>query len=172
MKAIKTITLLMGLYIVVLFAMGCDKNKCSPPKPPHPPLTIDWENYNNAYDVYWNYATDCSLVKREDEGKVIKVSGWLVQPGANLHEIDPTEYFCLTDKPDHIYTDYSVRIFVADDYSVLGLKEQVKEKFENSDLTAKCYVIGLLAFGRMQTEQCCFTSPIICITNVNDIIFE
>ena len=162
---IKTLTLFMGLCAAVLLVAGC--NKCSVTKPPHPPLAIDWENYNNAYDVYWNYATDCSIAKREDEGKIIKVVGWLVQPGGNLHEIDPFGFFYLTDKPEQIFFKHSVSVFAR-----LELKEQLKVKFGNSDLTAKCYITGRLFFTSMEDSNCCFASPEICITNVDDIIFE
>jgi len=80
MKKIQLI-IVAGLCAVVLFAVGCDKDKYSHPNPnpPHPPLAIDWEGYNNAYDVYWTYTTKCSMAAREDHKKTIKVIGWMVQ---------------------------------------------------------------------------------------------
>ena len=163
----------MGLCAAVLVGCKDDKVNCSPPKPQHPPLAIDWEGYNNAYDVYWNYTTDCSVAKLEDNGKFIKVTGWLVQPVNNLHEIDPSDFFHLIDKPDQVYTENSITVFAASDYLAPGLKEQLREKFDNSDLTAKCYITGTLVIRYPQCHfDCCVTSPVIVIASVDDIIFE
>ena len=180
MKTIKNLTLFMGLCAAVLLAAGCkDKEEefpCSLPTPPHPPLAIDWEGYNDAYDVYWNYTLDCTQppFEYEGEGKIIKITGWLVQAWIDAAEIGSISHFFLTDKSDQKdfeHLMHTILVVVAVDYSVPELKEQLKEQFENSDLTAKCYITGALSIDHLYT-YCCVTAPIITLTSIDDIIFE
>ena len=167
MKAIKSLTLLMGLYTVVLFAAGCDKgNETKRPKDLKP---IDWENYNDVYTVYWNCKMlDCS--QAGDTGNILKIEGWLLQPGANIHEIKPDE-FCIVGEPNLIYLDNKNGTILIQT-ATPEIAEQMRIKFENSDLTRKCYIIGRFVINPLYMNGWCGTSPKIIMTDADNIIFE
>jgi len=59
-----------------------------------------------------------------------------------------------------------------DDYLKPEFKAQLRAKFENSDLTAKCYITGELLINNLATNNWCLTAPEIRMMSVDDIIFE
>ena len=62
-------SIVLRFTIVLLLFAGCDKNcKIKYPKDLKP---IDWENYNDVYDVIWNY-TD--IKESSDMGKTINTN--------------------------------------------------------------------------------------------------
>jgi len=130
----------------------------------HPP--IDWENYNDVYAVYSNYATgDCS--QAGPTGKIIKVEGYILQPGGNLREIDPSHFY-LAGYPNQIFFFDAINIWAA----TPEVAEQLRIKFENSNLGKKCYITGELNIGDLPINGACRTIPIIWITDADNVIFE
>jgi hypothetical protein len=129
-------------------------------------LPIDWENYNDVHTVYRNFTTnDCS--KTGSTGKMIKVGGWIVQSGANIHKIEPSSFY-LTDYPNQILISGSISVTS----EIPEVVELLKIKFETNDLTKKCYITGELLIYDFPTNNCCTTGPEIIITNADNIIFE
>ena len=68
--------IILCLTAIVLLFTACDKGcNIARPKDVKP---IDWENYNDVYDVYWNLLKFCSEPSNDD-GRYIKISGWIFQ---------------------------------------------------------------------------------------------
>ena len=173
LKTIKTLALLASVCVAVLFATGCDNDKDvdggnGGVKPEEELLPIDWENYNDVNTVWYNFhSNDCSTVTRRP-GKTIKIAGWLMQPGGNLHEIGP-EFLYLTNRPNQIFfsADPTVTVQVS-----IECIDPLKIKFTNSDLTKKCYITGELTIEDLSINNGCMAIPLIWITDVDDIYFE
>ena len=135
-----------------------------------PPPSIDWENYNDVLTIQRHYSAsgDCSgsSISFGDERKIIKVEGYIVQPGANLHEIDPS-YFYFTCYPNEIFIFNAISIAAMPEIS-----EQMRMKFENSDVTGKCYITGYLIINIYPIGDGCSISPQVIITDAGNVIFE
>ena len=173
MKTIKTLALFVSVCAALLLVAGCDKTKDDGNNLSSKTLgPVDWEGYNDVYTVYWTYTGDCSqFLSRSagDIGKIIKIAGWLVQPGGDLPEIHPG-FFKLIDKPNQIYFDKkngTIPIQAA----TREVQEQLEIKFKNSDLTKKCYITGGLAID-YTAGGTCRTIPLINITDADNVTFE
>jgi len=133
------------------------------------PPTIDWDNYNDVFTIRYNYASyDCPTETSPsgNTGKIIKVEGYIVQPGANLHYIDPS-FFYFTNYPNEIFTFNAISIA-----AIPEISEQMRIKFENSDVTGKCYITGYLIINIYPIGDGCSISPQIVITDADNVIFE
>ena len=136
-----------------------------------PPPSIDWDNYNDVFTIHRNYSdnrnnSDPSFFWGDTE-KTIKVAGYIVHPGTNLHEIDP-DFFYFADCPNENYFSDVISIQAA----TPEVAEQLKIKFENRDLTGKCYITGSLFLDFISVGDGCTIFPVVRINNVDDIIFE
>ena len=134
-----------------------------------PPPSIDWDNYNDVFTIQYNYAShDCPSATSPygNTGKIIKVEGYIVQPGANLHEIDPCNFY-FTDYPNEIYI-FDAMIIDA----IPEISEQMWMKFENSDVTGKCYITGHLFIHDLPIGNGCNIFPRVVITDADNVIFE
>jgi hypothetical protein len=164
----KTIKYLL-LTSLVLFNLSCkETEKCGAIEKPKNLKAINWENYNDIYTVYWNYAGDCSNIDLTGE-KTIKIEGWLLQPGGNITEINP-EQFYITTKPNQFLIGEEIHINVRVDSK--EVTDALRIKFENNDLTKKCYIKGRLLVLDFPMNYCCYSWPVIILEDENDIIFE
>jgi len=155
------------ILIIVLSIAGFSCNrKCGVDKPKNI-KPIDWENYNDVHTVKWNYTDDCSdFTFHNDTGKTIKMYGWMFHP----MDVSP-DLFCLLS--DSLLVEANnpkcAMVYVG------GIREEwerLKEKFDTSDLTKKCYVTGSLEFSNQSDNDCCLVTPSIGIMNADDIYFE
>ena len=161
---------------LVLSCYSCkEKNQCGEIKKPKDLKPIDWENYNDVYTVYWNYAGDCSdMSLRSDLENNIKVFGWIFQ--GHLGKPIDMEMFSLIDNETNIFapnpsvekktTSIYVRVFDP------NLANSLKTKFAETDITKKCYIKGKLFISAQYDNNCCFGEPFISVSNINDIYFE
>ena len=156
--------------ISLIFLASCKEKedcKCNETKPLHNPFPIDWENYNDPYTIHWNFRTnDCSTA--EYTGKPIKIEGWILQPGGVLQEIDPNHFY-IVNAPNMIWSTCPA---ITIDAATPEVAELLKVKFKNSDLSLKCYITGKLIIQVVIEKACCYTFPVIEITNTDNIIFE
>ena len=157
--------MILCLTALLLLFTACEKT-CSVKKPKDV-KPIDWENYNDVYTVYWNYSSVYSKRKQEDEGKIIKISGWITQhspPNANL--------FALCDDSKYAIRSSGYKtsppIMHIDGYFVPGLQAML----DSCDLTKKCFIKGKLGFREIPSGFCTGAMPIIEITDINDIYFD
>ena len=155
MKTIKI--LLLTCCVSLIFFSSCKEyeGQCSEVKIPKNLSPIDWDNYNEVYTVHWNYSGTCTKMnKNNDIGKVIKVYGWIEQ------ESFRPEWFYLVDKDTNI---------AIHSYSIA---DSLRDKFSTFDITKKCYITGILNIEEQPNNNCCYASPKIVITNIDNINFE
>ena len=162
-------TFIVRLIIFCGFALLCysckEKGRCPEVKIPENLSPIDWENYNDVYTVYWNCKK--GIEKNSHTENIIKVTGWILQPGANIHEINPARFY-LTDGPDRILFSEGLQVNIIS----FETAELLKIKFGNSDLTKKCYITGNLFGLSNSSNDCSWIDYMIEITNPDDIYFE
>ena len=134
---------------------------------------VDWENYNDVYNVYWNYRIDNGILEEGPTGKTLKVEGWIA-PINWQDEIMPG-YFKLANRPygqikDQMdwYEKYDIGIEAA----TSEVAEQLRMKFENNNLDKKCYITGELVMIFLIGLSRNSIVPRIVITDVNNVIFE
>jgi hypothetical protein len=142
----------------ILFAIAF--SACEKIKIPKDVKSIDWRNYNDVYDVFWNYYTLCSEIKKGDEDKIIKVYGWIYpQWGGGL---------ILGDRPNKV----NEREYPWIDIRASVLATELQAKLDTCDLTKKCFVEGKLTFNELYTQLGCKSVPEIIIENTDDIYFK
>ena len=165
--------ILIFAAIVVLFT-ACDKGcKIKRPKDVKP---IDWENYNEVYDVVRNY-TDTKV--SSDMGKTIKICGWIFQGPEGYYQLDPTN-FRLCDNEKNIFdhnpyengTAIYVKVPYHPDINYESFIDSLNIKFATVDITKKCYITGTLSYFGTPNNNCYWINPKILITNANDISFK
>jgi len=161
MKKIALFTIVLSLFLTSCEKKGdvCKINY------PNNVKDIDWNNYNDVYTVHWNYHSECGKVKNDDNGKEIMVYGILspeyVQSAEFLYLTD-----CINDLKPIIIIE-TRRVFEND-----SLFYQVQAKLDTSDLTKKCFIKGEIYLFDFHTNDCCWSRPIILLTNVNNIFFK
>jgi len=162
---------------VSLFAFSCERKCDIEIEYPSDVMPICWEDYNDAYHVFWNiFKSDCSGAGLT--GKTIKISGKLDYVFVHLshsyvlmseHEHEHNDIY------DHIhkiynYTTPSVRVFS------YFIHEEFQKKITSADLKEKCYIKGELGTSGITIDdthdQCCFTVPNIFLYSIDDIYFE
>jgi hypothetical protein len=158
MKKILTIS---TLFILIIGFSGCEKN-CIKNRPKDI-KSIDWNYYNDVYTVYWNYYSLFSERKQDDEGKIIKISGWKIQSA---------DGFALCDDPKYAednsgYTASPPRIEINGYYV-----PELQNMLDTCDFKKKCFINGQLSFFEIHSGSCLKCVPEIIITDINDIYFE
>jgi len=138
---------------------------------------IKWDDYNDAYHVFWNiFAPKCNQKTGYKTGKTIKVSGMLV-----LDSIRSYPSYLLKSEYEYEHNDiydYMSKIYKYPIPSVklsIFIGEEFQKKIDSADLTKKCYIKGELATGgveAMENDICCFTVPHIFLYTIEDIYFE
>jgi len=154
----KKIILLLFTAVLILFS-GCEKN-CLLKKPKNL-KSVDWENYNDVYTLYWNFMKPCSEIS-EFENKVIKIAGW--------REWSSGEYnIVLCDDPNYcdtiFHSNSPVAINIISNFSIQPL-------LDSCDFTKKCFITGTLKFNHLKMGLCCRAEPEVFVTDINDIYFE
>jgi len=143
----------------LLLFSACDK-ACGT-KRPKDVKPINWENYNSAYDVFYNYHTLCSEQRYEDSEKTIMVSGWLYR----LWGGD----FILRNIPNHTNENLEYPWIGIETFEV---NKEFNAKIDTCDLTKKCFIKGKLIINCLEKGMCSTSIPEIIISNVDDIYFE
>jgi hypothetical protein len=136
------------MAMLLLFA-ACEKGcirKC--PKDVKP---IDWNNYNDVYTVDGNYCSLYSERKQEDEGKIIKISGWKVL-SADLFALSDDFNYAMYNHISGYATPPIVHI-----RGYLGPGLQVM--LDTSDLTKKCFIKGKLSLEPIEAAMCTKAIP-------------
>jgi len=148
-------------------------------KKPDDIKSIDLEDYNDVYTVFWNYLRICPGLVNPPE-ITIKIYG----------KIDDSfkfglGYFELIDEREHEY--YNIYDFLHEHgYPVVPsvrvfyrlIKDELREKLDSSDLNRKCYIKVILSDGIAANENehssdgCCFVVPDATLSSIDDIYFE
>jgi len=148
-------------------------------------MPINWEDYNDAYHVFWNFFSDKC---RDDIGipteKTIKISGKFekreIHRGEHvtviyaLKSVNEYEHKGIYDIVSKRYTFFVpfVEIYC---HHIL---EEFLEKVDSEDLTEKCYIEGKLLIVKATHyksdghDQCCFNVPFIRLESIDGIYFE
>ena len=184
MKKILKLTVLSA--VLLMFAgwfISCNdkekeietENPCNS-KRPTDLKPIDWENYNEVYDVYWNAYKGTEV--SNDMGRNIKICGWVFQ--GSHSEVVNLENFVLIDKEKNIfegnpYTN-GIGIYVRTRLNYTdnngNFIDSLKIKFDEADITKKCYISGTLSHFATPDMNCYWVNPEIIVTNINDINFN
>ena len=145
--------------MLILF-LGCEKT-CLLKKPKNL-KSVDWENYNDAYTLYWKFMKQCSEISKFEK-KVIKIAGWKKWSSKNSNG------FYLCDDPKYcdsiFHSNPPVTINIVCLFSIQPL-------LDSCDLTKKCFITGTLMFNRLKMGMCCRAEPEVLVTDINDIYFE
>ena len=142
-------------FTAVLFLFVACEKTCGI-KPPKNIKSIDWENYNDVYTVYWNTIRCCDETISL-QSYTIMISGWTA-----FHDA-----FYLYDDTTDINGSHPFPFVVIE-----SRLPEFKNKMDTSDLTKKCYIKGNLIFSVIKTPQNCVLKPVIEITNIDDIYFK
>ena len=143
------------LYLTTLLLLSASCEKI--PKDVKP---IDWESYNDVYNVFWNYYTLCSKAKNEDAHKNIMIYGWMYpQWGGGL---------ILGDIPNKV----NVHEYPCIDIKFFGIATELQAKLDTCDLTKKCFIKGKLIFNCLNKQMNSKSVPEVIIKNTDDIYFE
>jgi len=146
--------------MLLLLFTACEKS-CNV-KPPKNVKPINLENYNDVYTVYWNYISLESKRNQEDEGKIIKISGWKAWS---------YDAFSLCD--DAKYADKSLGYTAAFPHIDIGFNfPEAHAMLDTCDLTKKCFVKGKLSFHLIEAGFCNKAIPVIEVTDINDVYFK
>jgi len=168
--------IILSLTIILLLFAACDKGcKIKRPKNVKP---IDWENYNDVYDVFGNYNTLCSETKEKDRGREIMICGWIFQGIEENPFYNISRTFAIISNEEDIFLgNFSTRgtgIYVCLDYSNNNenLINSLKIKFDTTDITKKCFIKGKLSFKCLHIEKCSKAVPYIILEDMNNIYFK
>jgi len=183
-KKIKLTTILLAL---VVGFVSCEKFFKTPENPqnicikerPENLKSIDWDNYNDVYTVYWTYhdrsmPTESWIYK--DTAKIIKVYGWLPKKhkvGDFYGFMEGPGFRLVTDKDSGEKTPYVYFVIVGDSVVI----DALKAKLATADLTKKCYIRGefCFKFGTSIDAEwggCFLIIPRIKIYSADDVYFE
>ena len=88
---------LMILAVIILSLFSC-KDNCKYDDIPSDVKPIDWNNYNDCYDVFYNYYGSCNDFKTGMTGKTIKCKGWVFVP-KDSYSIDAYGLMTITSDP-------------------------------------------------------------------------
>ena len=128
---------------------------------------IDWENYNDVWDVYANNNLECSDPKvNQNNGKVIKVYGWLIMENNKI-----------TITNDSIYALFGQREFEGRGSWTMSVycTSEIQAAIATYDLTRKSYIEGELKLEKIMEGKgdfCCQMAPRIILKRIVDICFE
>ena len=160
--------LLICLTAILLLLSACEKDcKIKYPKYLN---SIDWENYNDVYTVYWNYVfyNRPEKINEEDRGKDILICGiannWGDSPpsanGFTLVDDTNDSFPCIYIRPS-FWTQDSLNIL-----------QTILDAGYLANI--KCYVKGKLYFENLTPDmgECQTYQPIIIIDNIDDIYFK
>ena len=166
-----------------LFVFSCVRKCDVEIERPSDVMPICWEDYNDAYHVFWNiFKSDCSGIGTLT-GKTIKISGKFEKREIHRGEHVTVKYVL---KSVHEYEHKAIYDIVSVKYTFLvplveiscpNILEEFLEKIDSADLTEKCYIEGKLCIGNAthykdDRDQCCFTVPYIHLESIDDIYFE
>jgi len=154
-------TFIIRLLILCGLALLCfsckEKKPCGEIKKPKDLKSIDWENYNDVYTVYWNYFGYCSDIREFGrDGDIVSVYGWK----SNFYDL-----FYISAVPENNERPNKV----------IGIKwysEAIDAKVAAADLTKKCFVRGIVQLPCLHEMGCSVVEVVIFITNLDDIYFE
>ena len=187
MKSIRTKVILVVLCSVSLFTFSCIRKCDIEIERPSDVMPICWENYNDAYHVFWNVFSDkCRL---DDTGfsteKTIKISGKF-EKREIIRGTKVTVKYVL--RGVHEYEHKAIYDIMSIKYDFIvplvefsfpnNIREEFLEKINSADLTEKCYIEGKLWLFNATNirsnghDQCCFVVPVIRLYRIDDIYFE
>ena len=160
--------IILSLTAIVLLFASCDKD-CKMGRP-QDVKSVDWENYNDVYTVYWNYVfyNKPGKINEEDRDKEIMVCGfaydWRGLPSAGLG-------FYIADNTNEKYPCVYIPPLMGNRDSILQLDSILKAGYLAN---MKCYVKGKLDFRNLTPDmgECQTYQPIITINNIDDIYFK
>ncbi|MDO9154868.1 MAG: hypothetical protein Q7U47_14370 [Paludibacter sp.] len=133
---------------------------------------LDWNNYNDVKTVDWNTHEYCSDTKIwELDKKHIKVYGWIFH-GSHNKTVPYWDFYLINDsiymyEPNTIKTT-SIRVICFNQEEL----NRLKNKFDTTDLTKKCYVRGKLNISCLETMGCSVTAGGVIIESADSIFFE
>ena len=149
-----------------------DRNPCIIDRPQNL-QSIDWENYNDVYTVYWTYyRRERNELLPEDTTKIIKVYGWIAQDNELYRRMYNADFTLIGNETGED-TPFVPFIIVGDSEVV----DAIKAKLATADPMKKCYVRGKLCFSLgfcIDGEDfgCCLIYPRMRVYSANDVYFE
>jgi hypothetical protein len=161
--------IILSFTAILILFLSCDKGDCEM-KRPKDVKSIDWENYNDVYTVYWNYVfyNRPGKINEEDCGKDIMLCGF----ASNWDSRPPSANgFIIVDNAN----EYDPSIHIQPSFWEQDSHKQLQTILDTGYLAnMKCYVKGKLYFKNLTPtmEKCQTYQPIITIDNVNDIYFK
>ena len=166
------------IFTAILLLFATCKKSCLQ-KRPKDVKPIDWENYNDVYDVFWNYNTFCSETKEKDRGKEIMICGWIFHGWNEKPLRNGGEFVVISNEKDIFEPNFSTStrgtgICVRSYYGGQNecLLDSLRIKFDTTDITKKCFIKGILIFKCLHTEKCSKAEPEIILEDINNICFE
>ena len=167
MKRILTLSTLLLFFATGFYS--CDKTCYINKKRPQDLKPIDWENYNDAYTIYWNSVHLCSENpfsqhdSTDENWGTIKIAGWHAWSYDSFVLCDDSKY------ADPKLGHSAAFPFVAISFSRIP---EIYSIFETCDMTKKMFITGDLKFdlsGRDNLGPCCTHAPVIY---ANEVYFE
>jgi hypothetical protein len=166
------------LSSLILSVLSCDRKigSCSPPLTFYENSnnkndlynSIDWDNFNNVWDVYANNNFKCSDPRvTQNDGRSIKVYGWLMIESNKIRITNDSIYAISVEREFEGWcSSWSISINCTD---------EIQRAIAVTDLTRKCYLKGELKLEKFMDGDgafCCQMRAYIVLKDINDIYFE
>ncbi|MDR1878607.1 MAG: hypothetical protein LBQ64_03465, partial [Bacteroidales bacterium] len=103
---------ILFLLTATLIVTSCEK-ACYPKRPKNV-KSVEWENYNDVYTVYWNFRSSRPKINLDNyNGKTIKLYGWMYKHSYLFDSLDRGT-FSLVGDLNTVYQesplDYSIPV--------------------------------------------------------------
>lgn len=152
-KATKTTILFLTGFLLCACAV------CIRVKKPKDVKPIDWENYNSAYDVFWNFHLCSDDVEDWGMEERIKVYGWLHKSDSGLGRY----YLNRSTQPGG--TGLYINILPKDEIE----RKRLDSLLRSIDYPKQCYIQGVLFLTSYAVER---SFPEIMVERAEDIHFD
>ena len=149
------------LFFSFIFVFSSCDNLCKKIEKPNDVKSIDWDNYNDVYDVYWNFRSYCHDVEIWQFENMIKICGWI------MYESNPNSFWLIEP------SNPKIKIFIGAYFEDNADTEKLKILLENNNSGKKCFIQGVLVIDCLYTNTGCQDAyPTIYLQSVNDVYFE
>lgn len=166
----RIILIVFGLLFLLSSCIKC--REIEKPKNLKP---IDWKNYNDVYDVYWNSLAYCSDVDiwAFENAEEIKIYGW-ISNAFNEYPAKASDFSLINDFSE-IYapnTSKTSRIYIDTQFLTSEELEKLQAKLDMYDYEKRCFLQGDLIMSCAETTTCSKAYPVILLRNVDSVYFE
>jgi hypothetical protein len=151
-------------------------------------MPIDWDNYNDVYNVFWNYFSD-NCKGSGHLGEIIKIYGKIDPNSFHFSQDSDTSRFSFVLMTEHKYEDNDIYEYLNNRFNISGPSMVVLGSLATAELLEMLTLVNLIKriyikgkvrtdpltgdpVGMLHRDPCCFAFPHIIFYSIDDIYFE